>query len=66
MIERDQAMLSFAFKATDQGWAWCVIDEAGDTVAAGSAGDRALAEGELRAAYSLAASRRGGKLAIAA
>ena len=66
MVERDGPLLSFALKPSEEGWTWWVIDEAGGTVANGSAGDRELAQWELKAAYSLAVSRRGGSLGVAA
>lgn len=55
MIGRDASTLSVTLKATERGWAWWVIDEAGDTVLQGGAADRETAQGALRAAYGRAA-----------
>ena len=66
MTGRDDPMLSVALKATDEGWAWWVIDEAGDTVAHGRAADREAAHGALRTAYGAATSHRDTGVGIAA
>lgn len=62
----EETMLSYSLKSKEQGWAWYVVDEDGETVASGVAVDRDVADAAVRHAYQAAAARPPVDLQLAA
>ncbi|CAN7424708.1 hypothetical protein LJR225_002754 [Phenylobacterium sp. LjRoot225] len=62
----EETMLCYSLKPKDLGWAWCVVDADGETVASGFAADRDAAGSDVRAAYNAAAARQLAELPLAA
>lgn len=62
----EETMLCYSLKPKDHGWAWCIVDADGETVASGFASDRDVASADVRDAYHAAAARPFAELAIAA